>query len=75
MSKESNVSRATIAALESGNEVISTTETLKKLADDLDRKIVTDVYVDNVSIEVTAAKVFCTENTLKRRINEIMINF
>lgn len=42
---KSNVSRGVICRLESGQEVITTTETLKKLAQALDMKV-GDIFFD-----------------------------
>ena len=42
---------------------------------DQDRRIVTDVYMNNIQIEAITHKIFLSKKTVKRRIDDIMINF
>ena len=42
---------------------------------DQDRRIMTDVYIKGVNIESVARTSYCSEKTLKRRINEVMIKY
>ncbi|CAM3605456.1 hypothetical protein ERUR111494_02500 [Erysipelothrix urinaevulpis] len=51
------------------------TDRTKKFLDDLskdDRIIVTDVYIKNINIEKVATRFYCSEKTMKRRIDLIM---
>lgn len=40
-----------------------------------ERKIVTDIYIDNMSIEDKAIECYCSETTLNRRIDDILVDF
>ena len=45
LAEKANVSRAIISGLESGNTVVTTTETLSKLAAALEKKV-SDIFFD-----------------------------
>lgn len=54
------------------------TDKVKLFLDGLDhneRVIVTDVYIKNINIENVATRFYCSEKTMKRRINEIMLKY
>lgn len=40
-----------------------------------DRKIVTDVYIKGFTIESTSVWLYCSEDTVKRRIDKILADF
>lgn len=54
------------------------TDKVKLFLDGLDhneRVIVTDVYIKNINIENVATRFYCSEKTMKRRIDEIMLKY
>lgn len=54
------------------------TDKVKVFLDGLDhndRVIVTDVYIKNINIEKVATRFYCSEKTMKRRIDEIMLKY
>ncbi|MEG0327758.1 MAG: hypothetical protein RR565_04790 [Erysipelothrix sp.] len=54
------------------------TDKVKVFLDELDhndRVIVTDVYIKNINIENVATRFYCSEKTMKRRIDEIMLKY
>lgn len=54
------------------------TDKVKVFLDGLDhndRVIVTDVYIKNINIEKVATRFYCSEKTLRRRVDEIMLKY
>jgi DNA-directed RNA polymerase specialized sigma24 family protein len=54
------------------------TDKVKVFLDGLDhndRVIVTDVYIKNINIEKVATRFYCSEKTMKRRIDDIMLKY
>lgn len=40
-----------------------------------DRVIVTDIYIKNINIEKVATRFYCSERTLRRRVDELMMKY
>lgn len=54
------------------------TDKIKNFLDSLeysDRVIVTDIYIKNINIEKVATRFYCSERTLRRRVDELMVKF
>lgn len=54
------------------------TDKIKSFLDSLeysDRVIVTDIYIKNINIEKVSIRFYCSERTLRRRVDELMVKF
>ncbi len=40
-----------------------------------DRVIVTDIYIKNINIDQVATRFYCSERTLRRRVDELMMKY
>lgn len=58
--------------------IIARVEKIQTFLDSLsyeDRRIVTDVYIKGFTIELTSVWLYCSEDTVKRRIDKILTDF